>query len=194
MIKTMRGLGVASVALVLTVGLAACGGSDTVTARAPAAARPTAELTGDVKIDGSSTVGPLSKAAADLFAEEQPKVNVTVGISGTGGGFKKFCNGETDISDASRPIKDEEKAACEAKGVKFAELHRRQRRADRRGEQGQHLGRLPDRRPAEEDLGARLEGQQLEPGRPEVPQRAAEAVRRGHRLGHVRLLHRRDQR
>src|SRR5690606_20576784 len=54
--------------------------------------------------------------------EQQPKVNVTVATSGTGGGFEKFCNGETDISDASRPIKDEEKAACDAKGITTAQL------------------------------------------------------------------------
>jgi phosphate transport system substrate-binding protein len=81
-----------------------------------------AELSGEVKVDGSSTVFPLTSAAAELYAEEQPKVKVPVGESGTGGGFEKFCNGETDISDASRAIKDEEKAACEAKGIKFAEL------------------------------------------------------------------------
>ncbi|WFE55238.1 PstS family phosphate ABC transporter substrate-binding protein [Micromonospora sp. WMMD1155] len=114
----MRGLGLASVALVLTVGLAACGGDNDGGTGTGAAA----ELSGDVKVDGSSTVGPLSKAAAELFADEQAKVNVTVGISGTGGGFKKFCNGETDISDASRPIKDTEKAECEKNGVKFVEL------------------------------------------------------------------------
>ncbi|MEV1321488.1 PstS family phosphate ABC transporter substrate-binding protein [Micromonospora arborensis] len=118
MIKTVRGLGLASVALVLTVGLAACGGDNDGGTGTGAAA----ELSGDVKVDGSSTVGPLSKAAAELFADEQAKVNVTVGISGTGGGFKKFCNGETDISDASRPIKDTEKAECEKNGVKFVEL------------------------------------------------------------------------
>ncbi|MEO3926793.1 PstS family phosphate ABC transporter substrate-binding protein [Micromonosporaceae bacterium B7E4] len=118
MIKTVRGLGVASAALVLTVGLAACGGGDNDTAGGDTAA----ELSGEVKVDGSSTVGPLSKAAADLYAEEQAKVNVTVGISGTGGGFKKFCNAETDVSDASRPIKDEERKECDAKGVKYVEL------------------------------------------------------------------------
>jgi phosphate transport system substrate-binding protein len=80
------------------------------------------QLSGGVAVDGSSTVAPLSEAAATLFKEEQAGVNVAVGTSGTGGGFEKFCKGETDISDASRPIKDEEKAACEAAGVKFVEL------------------------------------------------------------------------
>ncbi|MGH3715329.1 MAG: PstS family phosphate ABC transporter substrate-binding protein [Micromonosporaceae bacterium] len=80
------------------------------------------ELSGSVKIDGSSTVAPLSEAAAELYSDEQPKVKVGVGTSGTGGGFEKFCAGETDISDASRPIKDEEKAACEKAGVEYTEL------------------------------------------------------------------------
>jgi phosphate binding protein len=75
-----------------------------------------------VTIDGSSTVAPLSEAAADLFRDEQPGVNVTVATTGTGGGFKKFCAGETDISDASRPIKEEEIAACKAKGIDYTEV------------------------------------------------------------------------
>jgi phosphate transport system substrate-binding protein len=79
-------------------------------------------LSGAVAVDGSSTVAPLSEAAASLYQEAQPEVNVAVGTSGTGGGFEKFCKGETDISDASRPIKDEEKAACEAAGIKYVEL------------------------------------------------------------------------
>jgi phosphate binding protein len=77
---------------------------------------------GTVTVDGSSTVAPLSEAAADLFRDVQPGVNVTVATSGTGGGFKKFCAGETDISDASRPIKDEEAAECKAKGIEYTEV------------------------------------------------------------------------
>ena len=65
---------------------------------------------------------PLSSAAAELFQGENPGVNVTVGTSGTGGGFQKFCAGETDISDASRPIKAEEAAACQAKNIAYEEL------------------------------------------------------------------------
>ncbi len=80
------------------------------------------ELSGDIRIDGSSTVAPLSTVAAELFQEEHPDVRVTVGTSGTGGGFEKFCNGETDISDASRAIKDDEVAACEANGIEFEEI------------------------------------------------------------------------
>ncbi|MEV4201363.1 PstS family phosphate ABC transporter substrate-binding protein [Micromonospora globbae] len=81
------------------------------------------KLAGDVKVDGSSTVAPLSEAAATIYKENgQSGVNVSVGTSGTGGGFEKFCKGETDISDASRPIKDKEKQACAAAGVKYKEL------------------------------------------------------------------------
>ncbi|MFC7304243.1 PstS family phosphate ABC transporter substrate-binding protein [Streptomyces monticola] len=80
------------------------------------------KLSGSVKVDGSSTVAPLSTAAAQLFQQQNAGVRVTVGTSGTGGGFEKFCAGETDISDASRAIKDEEKAACEKKGIKYEEF------------------------------------------------------------------------
>ncbi len=80
------------------------------------------ELAGSVQADGSSTVGPLTSAAAELYREVQPGVNVTVGISGTGGGFERFCRGETDISNASRPIDEEEAALCEEAGIEFTEL------------------------------------------------------------------------
>ena len=79
-------------------------------------------VSGTVTVDGSSTVAPLSEAAADLFRAVEPGVNVTVATAGTGGGFKKFCAGETDISDASRPIKDEEAAECKAKGIEYTEV------------------------------------------------------------------------
>jgi phosphate transport system substrate-binding protein len=80
-------------------------------------------LSGKVEVDGSSTVGPLVTAAAEQFQAEQPGVQVTVGISGTGGGFERFCAGETDISDASRPIKDDEEAPiCQQNGVEYTEL------------------------------------------------------------------------
>ncbi|NAW66592.1 PstS family phosphate ABC transporter substrate-binding protein [Photobacterium halotolerans] len=76
-----------------------------------------------VKIDGSSTVFPIAEAMAEEFQiEEKGKTMVTVGISGTGGGFKKFCRGETDISNASRPIKDSERKICAENGIEFIEL------------------------------------------------------------------------
>ncbi|TFD77775.1 PstS family phosphate ABC transporter substrate-binding protein [Cryobacterium fucosi] len=103
--------------LAATLLLTACGGQSTGTSTDPEAG-----LSGSVTIDGSSTVAPLSEAAADLFRDVEPGVNVTVATSGTGGGFKAFCAGETDISDASRPIKDEEIAACKTAGIEYTEI------------------------------------------------------------------------
>lgn len=80
------------------------------------------ELSGTIKVDGSSTVFPVTEAVAEEFREVQPKVKVTIGVSGTGGGFKKFSRGETNISNASRPIKDKEKKACEENNIKYLEL------------------------------------------------------------------------
>lgn len=79
-------------------------------------------LSGSIAIDGSSTVYPFAQAAAEGFRGDESGVKVTVGESGTGGGFEKFCAGETDISDASRPIKDEEIAACKKNGVEYTEM------------------------------------------------------------------------
>ncbi len=81
-----------------------------------------AELKGEIAIDGSSTVYPITEAVAEEFREVAPKVRVTVGISGTGGGFKRFVIGETDISDASRPIKDKEYKAAIENGIEFIEI------------------------------------------------------------------------
>lgn len=76
-----------------------------------------------IRIDGSSTVFPITEAMAEDFQTSvRGKIRVTVGVSGTGGGFKKFCRGETDIQDASRPIQKSELEACRAKGVRFIEL------------------------------------------------------------------------
>jgi phosphate transport system substrate-binding protein len=75
-----------------------------------------------VIVDGSSTVAPISIAVAEGFKSVQADVNVPVATSGTGGGFKKFCAGETDISNASRPIKDKEIEACQKNGINFVEL------------------------------------------------------------------------
>ena len=80
------------------------------------------DLSGKITIDGSSTVYPFAQAAAELFGEDNPNVQISVGLSGTGGGFEKFCAGETDISNASRPIKDVEIEACAAAGVEYIEL------------------------------------------------------------------------
>ena len=106
----------------LGLGAAACGGGRDGDAGTQAAAAQE-QLSGRIQADGSSTVGPLTTAAAELFREQQPDVDVTVGISGTGGGFERFCRGETDISNASRPIKEDEEAPlCRKNGVAYTEL------------------------------------------------------------------------
>ncbi|MFC7217113.1 PstS family phosphate ABC transporter substrate-binding protein [Streptomyces polyrhachis] len=107
---------------VMIMGLAACGGEEA--GKGDSGKDGAKSLSGTIKIDGSSTVGPLTIAAGQLFKQENSGVNTTVAISGTGGGFEKFCAGETDISNASRPIKDDEEAPlCEKAGVKYTELH-----------------------------------------------------------------------
>src|SRR5688572_21240707 len=80
------------------------------------------KLVGEIKVDGSSTVYPITEAMAEEFRREQPDVRVTVGISGTGGGFKKFSRGEIDINDASRPIKAQEAKTCEENNIKFTDF------------------------------------------------------------------------
>ena len=107
--------------LFISLSLTACGGSNEEEATGGSASGG-GEISGEVLADGSSTVQPLTAAAGELFAEEQPGVNVSVGTSGTGGGFEVFCQGQTDISNASRPIKDEEIAVCEEGGVEYTEL------------------------------------------------------------------------
>jgi phosphate transport system substrate-binding protein len=105
-------------------GLAACGGDDddSGSAGSSGGSAQSEELSGKISIDGSSTVQPFAEAAAEFFGEEQPGVQVTVGGAGTGDGFERFCAGETDISDASRPIEDDEKESCEKGGVTYSEV------------------------------------------------------------------------
>jgi phosphate transport system substrate-binding protein len=80
------------------------------------------KLSGNIEIDGSSTVYPITEAIAEEFRAVHPDVKVTVGVSGTGGGFKKFGRGETSISNASRPIKDKEANACNENNISYVEL------------------------------------------------------------------------
>lgn len=79
-------------------------------------------LSGKIQADGSSTVFPIAEAMAEEFRAVQPGVQVTVGTSGTGGGFEKFCNDEIEIANASRPIKEEEAAKCKEKDIEYVEL------------------------------------------------------------------------
>lgn len=104
---------------VLALALASCGGQEQQTE--PPSAQVSG-LSGTIRVDGSSTVYPLTEAVAEEFQKANPNVRVTVGTSGTGGGFKKFCAGEIDICDASRPIKEEEAKACAAGGINPIEL------------------------------------------------------------------------
>ena len=109
--------GIVAALMVAGLTLAACGGGG----ESPGSGEGE-KVSGAVVIDGSSTVEPLSSAAAELFMEQNPDTNVTVGTSGTGGGFEKFCAGETDISDASRPIKQSEIDTCKKNNIQYSEL------------------------------------------------------------------------
>jgi len=97
----------------VVVGLSACGGN---------AKKADESLKGDITIDGSSTVFLLTEAMTTSFAERYPNVNINLTVSGTSGGFKKFCHGETDINDASRKINGSERKLCDSLGVTFLEL------------------------------------------------------------------------
>lgn len=109
--------------------LAACGGAqddEADTARAASESEEDADeasddeqVSGTVNLDGSSTVGPLSEVAAEAYMEENPDVRVTVAVSGTGGGFEKFCIGETDGNNSSRQITEEEMEICEENGIGY---------------------------------------------------------------------------
>ncbi|MFN8121144.1 MAG: phosphate ABC transporter substrate-binding protein PstS family protein [Thermoleophilia bacterium] len=119
LIRRRRRMALAAVATTLTLGMIAAGcGSDS----GGSTGSGGGDLSGKIAIDGSSTVGPLTSAVAEDFNGDNPGVDITVGTSGTGGGFEVFCKGETDISDASREIKDEEAKACADGGVEYEEF------------------------------------------------------------------------
>jgi len=121
-VKSSKWLAVLGAAAFLVLGVAACGSSsDDSTGSSSSGGGE--DLSGSIRIDGSSTVAPLTEAVAEQFMAENSGVRVTVGTSGTGGGFEKFCAGETDISDASRAIEPEEVEACKKDGVGYEEVH-----------------------------------------------------------------------
>jgi phosphate transport system substrate-binding protein len=109
---------------VLALGAAACGDDDDSGGGGGGGGGGGSDsLSGTIKIDGSSTVAPFAQAAQEAFQAENPDVKITVGTSGTGGGFEKFCAGETDISNASREIKEDEEAPiCKKGGVTYAAI------------------------------------------------------------------------
>lgn len=100
---------------------AACGAQGTEQNKEQAG-EETKQLQGEIKIDGSSTVFPIMEAVVEEYGTQQPGVKVSVGSSGTGGGFEAFIAGETELSNASRPIKDEEAASLKEKGIDYTEL------------------------------------------------------------------------
>ena len=114
--KAGRFVGFCGLGLVSLLAVA-CGGSGGSGETPAANAAPTV-----IQLDGSSTVFPISEAVAEEFQKTNPSIRVTVGISGTGGGFQKFCRGETDISDASRPIRPTEIETCQKAGIEYIEL------------------------------------------------------------------------
>jgi phosphate transport system substrate-binding protein len=106
----------------IALGVAACGDDDDGNGGGGGGGGG-GDLSGSIRLDGSSTVGPFAQAAAEEFQGQNPGVRVTVGTSGTGGGFEKFCAGETDISNASRPIDEEEEVPiCEKNDVTYKEV------------------------------------------------------------------------
>ncbi len=123
--------------LSFAIAAAACGGGG------PSAdgSKPAQVIT----IDGSSTVFPITEAVAEEFQKANRGMRVTVGISGTGGGFQKFCRDEIDIADASRPISPTETEACAKAGVAVHRAPGRLRRPRGRGESEEHLGDLDHR-------------------------------------------------
>jgi phosphate transport system substrate-binding protein len=120
---------IGALALLAAVAMAACGGGASPTPAAtqapgsgvPGASAP-AGISGSITVSGSSTVEPISTGVAELLKQSSPDFNYTVEGPGTGDGFKRFCAGETDISDASRKIKDAEAEACKTAGIEYTEL------------------------------------------------------------------------
>ena len=190
--RTSHRWAVASGAAVLAITLAACGGADAGSDTSSEGGE-SSSASGSVSVDGSSTVYPMSVAAQELLNEENPDVQVTVGEAGTGGGFEVFCQGQTDISDASRPIEEDEVAVCEENGVEYTELQV----ATDALTVAVHPDLAVDCLTTDqlvELVGPQVEGHQLERPRPELPRPGDLLLLPGHRLRHLRLHGRRRRR
>ena len=176
---------------VLALGAAACG--DDEESSSSGGGGGGGDLSGKIRIDGSSTVGPFAQAAAEEFQAQNPDVRITVGTSGTGGGFEKFCAGETDISDASRPIDEEDEVPlCKKDGVSWKEVQVANdgisvvTNADLKVDcmTTEQLKQLWEQ-------GSKVKS--LSEIDPKLPRHRAEPLRARHRLWNLRVLHRADQ-
>jgi phosphate transport system substrate-binding protein len=124
-VSKQRSFAAVTIAAITALGLAACGSSNDTTSSSTSATTgtgSTAGLSGSLRIDGSSTVGPLTQAVAEKFNADNSDVQIAVGQAGTGGGFEKFCAGETVINDASRQIEAPEAALCKKGGVTYTDI------------------------------------------------------------------------
>ena len=142
--------GIVAGVLAFSLIAAACGSdnNDSGSSGSTGATGGTGSLSGSITVSGSSTVLPISNLVAELFSEQNPDVQVSVDGPGTGDGFVLFCKGETDISDASRPIADDEKKACSDGGIDYVELRDRVRRDHGHDEPAEQRGLVPGfRRP-----------------------------------------------
>ena len=176
---------------VLALGIAACGGDDS---SGSSGGSGGGDLSGAIAVDGSSTVFPFAQAAAEGFQGENSGVKVTVGESGTGGGFEKFCAGETDISDASRPIDAEEEVpVCKKGGVTYTHVQVANDGIAVVSNPSLKIDCLTtDQLKALWKKGSSVTNYSA--ARRRHPRRQGLALRTGHRLRHVRLLHGGDQR
>ncbi|GIW37378.1 MAG: hypothetical protein KatS3mg073_1523 [Meiothermus sp.] len=138
-----------------------------------------------IRADGSSTVYPITQSVAEEFNIVRPDVKVTVAFSGTGGGFKKFCVGETDLQNASRPITKAEIEECRKNGIEYIELPVAFDGLTVVVNPQKHLGTVLNRSRAEKNLGARFQSVLLESGTPQFPCAPACSVRCGHRLRYL---------
>jgi phosphate transport system substrate-binding protein len=120
--KIITGIALLLAVLAVAAGCGGDRGDDEAGGETATGATGGSDLSGRIQADGSSTVGPFATAAAERYQQDNPNVQVTVGVSGTGGGFERFCRGETDLSNASRQIEEDEAGICETAGIEPVEF------------------------------------------------------------------------